>query len=1012
MDRRTFLKTAGIGSISVAYGCKSNYDKNIFSLVTAPEDFVTGQAVWYASTCMECPAGCGILAKNLEGRVIKLEGNPAHPVNRGKLCVRGQAALQSVYDPDRLMVPQLKTGQTFKAISFDQAADILKERMHAASQKGGNRVQLLTGMTSAPLDTLFATTLEAFGQGPVAVYEPFAHDALRAAHQAIFAKPVLPSFHMERSDFILGFGADFIETWLSPVEYIRKFKAMHSPDDGTKGMFVHAGPYMSLTAANADKFLPVTSGTEYMVALGLIRQILATRPPDHLPDHLPAPFLKELAAVVKPYKTDIVEAYTGLAAADQQRLAESLLASHSPLVLGSTATTMADTSFALEMAVTLMNLLLDKDLALYDFEQRHALERVMTAKQTADLFKKAVNDPTELFLFYNTNPLFTFPGNTDLQEIFNRRDIFKISFSNFMDETSQNADLVFPVQLPLETWDSYASNTACISTLQPAMGRLTQAPSIGDVFLDLSDQERQFEDYYQYLADYLYTHLPEKSKARFIETIQTGGIFESDQKSNVQRPAFDPGSIQTLKRTLDSLEPSEKPELKFLAVPSIRLYDGRGANKSWLNEIPDPVTSIAWETMLMIHPSTLEEHGFAHGDVLTIASNDHTISAPVYSYTGVAPGVMVMQTGQGHKSYGRYAAGFGSNPIDLLSGTLATSDFLSYLITPTSVKQTGRVEALPQTDGSRSQYKRKIALSMVTGNGHGKNDHGKSGGHGDSGGHGESDGHGDSGGHGNAQGPGLDMNQFPLTLPTKEGYDKKRDVYAAHDHEGYRWGMIVDLDKCVGCDACVAACYAENNIGVVGKEQIIKGREMAWLRIERYQDQNIDDRLIFLPMMCQHCDAAPCESVCPVYAPHHSKEGLNNQVYNRCIGTRFCAQNCPYKVRKFNWFDWERPKPLDLQLNPDVTARSKGIMEKCSFCVQRIKKAHNQAKNENRKIRDGEVQPACVQTCPANALTFGNFLDKNSAVSRLARDLRAYQVLGYLNTKPAVIYLKKRVQEL
>jgi molybdopterin-containing oxidoreductase family iron-sulfur binding subunit len=1002
MDRRTFLKTAGIGSIAVAYGCKSDYDKNIFSLVTAPEDFVTGQGVWYATTCMECPAGCGILAKNREGRVIKLEGNPAHPVNRGKLCIRGQAALQSVYDPDRLMMPQLRTGRTFETISFDQAFDILKERMHAASKKGGSRVKLLTGITSEPLNTLFSATLEAFGAGPAAVYEPYSHDALRTAHQALFSKPMLPSFHMENADFILGFGADFIETWLSPVEYIRKFKSMHSPEDGIRGMFVHAGPYMSLTAANADKFLPINAGTEYMVALGLIRQILENRTtnhlPGHIPDHLPGPFLRELAAVVKTYDYEIVEEQTGIPAADQKRLAESLLASRSPLVLGSTATTMADTSFALEMAVTLMNLLLDKDLSLYDFEQRHALEKVMTAKQTADLFKKTVNDSTELFLSYNTNPLFTFPENPDLKEIFNRKDIFKVSFSNFMDETSQNVDLVFPVQLSLETWDSYESSTACISTLQPAMGRLTEAPSIGDVFLDLPDRDRlrdrQFDDYYEYLADYLYANMAEKSKTSFIQTIQRGGIFDSDKKSAIQRPSLDPGSIQALKRAIDSIEPSEKPELKFLAVPSIRLYDGRGANKSWLNEIPDPVTSIAWETMLMIHPATLEEHGFAHGDILTIESGANAISAPVYSYRGVSPGLMVMQTGQGHNAYGRYAAGFGSSPIDLLSGTLAGSDFLSYLVTPTSVKRTGRVEALPQTDGSRSQYKRKIALSMIVGNGH------------------SDKGHGESASHGEEQGKGLDMNQFPLTLPIEEGYDKKRDIYAPHGHDGYRWGMIVDLDKCVGCGSCVAACYAENNIGVVGKDQIIKGREMAWLRIERYQDQNIEDRLIFLPMLCQHCDAAPCEAVCPVYAPHHSKEGLNNQVYNRCIGTRFCAQNCPYKVRKFNWFDWERPKPLNLQLNPDVTARSKGVMEKCSFCVQRIKKAHNQAKNENRKIRDGEVQPACVQTCPANALTFGSFLDKNSAVYKLAQDSRAYQVLGYLNTKPAVIYLKKRIQEL
>jgi Fe-S-cluster-containing dehydrogenase component len=198
----------------------------------------------------------------------------------------------------------------------------------------------------------------------------------------------------------------------------------------------------------------------------------------------------------------------------------------------------------------------------------------------------------------------------------------------------------------------------------------------------------------------------------------------------------------------------------------------------------------------------------------------------------------------------------------------------------------------------------------------------------------------------------------------------------------------------------------------VGERQIIKGREMAWIRIERYQDPDDATRLIFLPMLCQHCDNAPCEAVCPVYAPHHSKEGLNNQIYNRCIGTRFCAQNCPYKVRRFNWFDWQWPEPLNMQLNPDVTVRSKGVMEKCSFCIQRIKAAHNQAKNEQRDIRDGEVTPACAQTCPTNALLFGNLMDPASAVRRKIADARAYQILGYLNTKPAVIYLKKVVQVL
>jgi molybdopterin-containing oxidoreductase family iron-sulfur binding subunit len=219
--------------------------------------------------------------------------------------------------------------------------------------------------------------------------------------------------------------------------------------------------------------------------------------------------------------------------------------------------------------------------------------------------------------------------------------------------------------------------------------------------------------------------------------------------------------------------------------------------------------------------------------------------------------------------------------------------------------------------------------------------------------------------------------------------------------------MVVDLDRCIGCGACAASCYAENNIGIVGVDRVLEGREMAWLSIERFHDPEHMEKVNFLPMLCQHCDNAPCESVCPVYAPHHSKEGLNNQIYNRCIGTRFCVQNCPYKVRRFNWFDWPWPEPTNLQLNPDVTVRSKGVMEKCSFCIQRIKAAHNVAKNEKRLIRDGEVQPACVQTCPTGALAFGSLMDPGSRVRKLVDDPRAYQAMGYLNTKPAVIYLKK-----
>jgi molybdopterin-containing oxidoreductase family iron-sulfur binding subunit len=982
MDRRAFLKITGLGSVAFATGCTTEPDSNLYSLVQAPDDMVTGKAAWYASTCRECPAGCGVLAKNRDGRVIKLEGNPLHPVNKGKLCARGQAALQALYNPDRITTALIKVKGRFERIPFDKAVSLLQQRMFAAAAAGPNRVGMLTEVVGQTLLTLFSAVLSSNrSKGPL-VFEPFAYETLKYAHRQIFSKPILPSYRLDRADFLISFGADFLETWLSPVEYAAKFKAMHALGNGRKAAFVYVGPNQTLTAANADAWVHCPAGKETAVVLGLIHEAFRRR----RGSEIPAPFRAALNRLTNHYPLARVSRLSGVPEDRLKMMARQLLQARKALVLGSATAATGPEAAATDLAVVMLNAVLDPSFSLYDFDQRHRVEIAQPRRAVYDFFKRAARNPLDLLILNNVNPLFNLPPASGAAKALNKDNRFVVCLSNFMDETAAASDLIIPVQLPLETWDLYESRQAMASVLQPAVGKLGREPGIGDLFMQLlSPQQRPASDYRHYLMERAGGGQTRSLDNEWLSMVQKGGRFERLTPAAAPEIRWDqrPGLALS---ALVAKTVEQKTETSMLYLtPSLRHFDGRGANRPWLSEIPDPISQVAWQSLAWIHPDILADKGWSDGEVARVATVQGRIEIPVYGHPGVDRGAVLITVGQGHNHYGRYAKDQGINPILLLDAELdADSGAPIFAEKIQSLESTGRKANLAMTSGSRVQYDRKIALSVPLADAS-KSAEGK---------------------------PGLTMNDFPLTLPLPEGYDPHRDIYPPHDHDTYRWGMVVDLDRCIGCSACVAACYAENNIGMVGRRQMVEGREMAWLRIERYYDPQDPAKMIFLPMMCQHCDNAPCESVCPVYAPHHSKEGLNNQVYNRCIGTRFCAQNCPYKVRRFNWFDWQWPDPLPKQLNPNVTVRSKGVMEKCSFCVQRIKAAHGVAKDQDRTIRDGEVVPACVQTCPTDALIFGNLMDPASRVRKLADDPRAYQVMGYLNTKPAVIYLKKVIQKL
>lgn len=988
MKRRTFLKLAGMGSVSFALGCGAESDKTLFSLVKAPDDMVTGRANFYASTCRECPAGCGILVKNREGRAIKIEGNPLHPINRGKLCMRGQAALQGVYHPDRLKGPLLKDQGQWRNISFEKAQTLLTQKIQTAAGNGTDRIQLLTELVGESLSSLFKTAMAAWRSDEPVVFEPLACDAQKTANYYCFGDKCLPKYQIKDTDCLLSFGADFLETWLSPVSYAHQFKMMHGVRGHEKGRFFHIGPYQSLTAANADQWIACRPGTEHYLALGLIHEMLARGKGKRLSKE----FVDALSEAVAGYTSVKVANGAGIFSGPYEGLVQGLLNAKTPLVIGTGASPHGANALQVNLAVNILNYIIDPKLSRFDFDNGHRLSAAASRTEIISFFDRLTAKSTEVLLLNQVNPVYALPPKLGVDKALKNPDLFVVCFSNVLDETAQHADLVIPVRHALESWDEYSGVNKSISTLQPTMAPLTNAPQVGDVVINaLFPKDRPGDTYKAYLMKQLGTHREVKGEAGWIQAFQKGGVFSEIKRSKSAGPAYRHlntmlGPVLEMIRHTPETVPAKdgSPGLILMAMPSIRFFDGRSGDKPWLCEIPDPLSKVAWQTPVWIHPETLKQFGAAHESVLRLETEWGALEAVAYETEGVHPEVAVMAMGQGHQQSGRYSAGIGLNPLTLMSPTpIPSTNQLMAAAYPMMIKDTGRKGELAHTDGSRIQHGRKIALSVALSEVEHKE---------------------------HSSGHGLTMNDFPLTLPLPEGYDPKRDFYPSHDHDTYRWGMVVDLDRCIGCGACAAACYAENNVGIVGEDRILEGREMAWLRVERYLDPHQPEKVTFLPMMCQHCDNAPCEAVCPVYAPHHSKEGLNNQIYNRCIGTRFCSQNCPYKVRRFNWFDWQWPDPLPQQLNPNVTVRTKGVMEKCSFCIQRIKVAHGKAKDESRKIRDGEIVPACVQTCPTDALTFGDMMDVKSRVRQLAKEPRAYQVMGYLNTKPAVIYLKKVVQ--
>ncbi|MBK6488533.1 MAG: 4Fe-4S dicluster domain-containing protein [Gemmatimonadetes bacterium] len=1001
VKRREFLKVLGAaGAATTTIGCSQEKVEKLIPYLVSPDQTVPGVSTHYSTTCRECATACGVVAEVRDGRAVKLEGNPDHPVNRGALCARGQASLQGLYNPDRYRQPMVREGGKLVPTTWDKAIPLLVQKVgEVRAQGGAGKVAFVDQHGSGTFGVFLDQWLGAFGFPAHLQYDSAADLAVRTANVAAYGVP-MPGIDMAAATLVISLGADFLDGRDAGVPMQLAFadaraKLQNAP------RFIYIGPRRSLTGLNADEWIACTPGSEEVIARALLAAVGGTG----------GATVAEAAAA------------SGVTEATLQRLADELTAARPSLVLSGVSTPNA--GVVATLAASINSAAGNVGTTIKPAEPMGGYHGAVGAEHMAAIATAAEAGNVSLLFVRGANPAYDTPKSVKFAEAMGKV-AYKVSFSCYPDETTALCDLVLPSDHFLESWGDAEAKPGVISLQQPVMDRIFDTRATADVLLQVAQADPATAGQFPWKTyrDYLISRFPGGASA-FSQALVSGMVSGSIAARAAAPATSTPSAVPPAAIAGDG-------EYFLLVYPHAVLSTGAGANKPWLQELPDPVSKVLWQSWVEVHPATAKKLGVVAGDHLTVQTAAGSITAPAFVYLGIRQDTVAVALGQGHSAYGRYAQNIGVNALDALGATWNGAGALALTQTRAKVSRSGERSDLVTTEGSARQHGRGIAQAMTVADlvaGRFGEEH-----------------HAFPGDADHSFLPGLRSPvaadaQGDLADPTA----KDQGMYDPKHWSGMakrRWAMTIDLARCTGCSACVTACYSENNIPTVGARwqgrslrpgsatdegawdtrpgaNILKGREMSWLRIERYfeggEDGSTDFEARFVPMMCQHCGNAPCEPVCPVYATYHSPDGLNVQVYNRCVGTRYCSNGCPYKVRYYNWHGFGEPdrrqyafpEPLHLQLNPDVTVRGKGVMEKCTFCVQRIRDAENLAKLQNRELQPDEFTTACAQACPSKAIVFGDAADENWSVAKLAQDARAYHVFEELSTYTAVVYLKR-----
>lgn len=948
--RRDFLKLMGASvALTTAAGCIRRPIQKMVPYTKQPEEVTLGVANYYTSTYFDGQENFGLLVKSREGRPIHIEGNPSNPFNGSAVSVRAQASLLGLYDPERLKKPfrNLLNEKKTNKETVGISWEELDKKVVAQLSKGN--VSILTGNIQGPGTKAVIADFCGGFKADHYVWEPLAQDDVLVGQKASYGEAVVPSFRYDKAKVIVSIDADFLGSW-GPAILSNKLFAEGRRNPAKMSRLVSFDSTYSLTAANADIRFRIAPSQQLAVVMGLIAEIFPNN------------------AVAAAYAGTAEK--LGISSENFKKLAADLKnnSGESLVVAGGLQTRTAN-SEALQIAVNYLNHLLGND-------GRTVLAKSGTQNLTAGysslktLISKMKSGAVKILIIYRQNPLYAVAKNLGFHEALDKVETV-VFVGDQMDETASYSHFVATDNHALESWNDseFANNVYGIQQplIRPMYDtRSFQLSLMTWGFLAKVGPRRlqDYETFHEYLRAFWKTEMaPKIAKGQDFETfwnhtLQKGFVGEGVATSAAR--SFKTDSLSQIKQNVKT------SELEIALYATSHIGDGTLANIAWLQELPNPVSKIVWDNYASVSMKTAERLHLKQGDLIEVKSADTVLTLPTHIQPGLHDGVVAIAVG-----YGRTKAGKVGNDVGQNAYAFATKDNENNIIfsgMSAEIKKIGKKYDLVTTQGHDSMEGRQIVVQA-----------------------------------------------------TNKDYEKSKSanihrhhtwsMWSGHQYNGHKWGMAIDLNTCTGCSACMTACRSENNIHVVGKKYIMQGREMDWIRIDRYYVGDTENaQAVFQPIMCQHCDNAPCETVCPVAATVHSTEGLNEMVYNRCVGTRYCSNNCPYKVRRFNWFNYAKliEKPLNMALNPEVGVRTRGVMEKCTFCVQRIKEGKNKAKTENRSLVDGDIKVACESACPTKAITFGDLNDENSRVAKAFKtEERSYALLEEWYAKPSVRYMSK-----